>query len=184
MFGLTSQDVRELAPFATAFAAVLVWALTRVAGYVAQLTRRRAMQRAMIRALFAEIDMNAADLAEFVNGSPPIEAFRQAFRENESFVPYIADAGPSRDFYEAHLREIAELTPSFLPDVVRFYDGLAKISAQIEAVQSPAFQTISVEGKTTVIQRMLETAGSSAERGASILEEMRSVYRKLDLRSD
>ena len=120
---------------------ILLWILSRVWDIWRDWDKRKKQQAAYIRALFAEIDFNTADMSRFLSSAPPLSAFEKLFKD-PGFIPHITDARHT-DVYRTSMSELSVLSDDLIGDIVRFYGDLEKVRNQIAGLLLPSFAVIS-----------------------------------------
>ncbi|WP_428925367.1 hypothetical protein [Marinibacterium sp. SX1] len=142
--------------------------------------RRSDDRKSLLRALFAEIDFNAADMKRFLDTAPSIARFEHLFRDPH-FVPHITDARHT-DVYRSRISELHAIEDGLIGDVVRFYGDLEKIKAQIDGLQQDSFRRISPAGRVGTIRNIYGTSEDCEALGREILAKMQLRYSDLELK--
>ncbi|MEO0680642.1 MAG: hypothetical protein AAF192_09530 [Pseudomonadota bacterium] len=184
MTALTDDELatlRAVGPFVAAFAAVALWALSRLAEAIAGWLRSTSARRAMIRAISAEIDYNTSDLAHFVDASPPIDQIRSAIQQNPNFIPHVTDARHTV-VYRDRIGDLHRLDDDYIASVVRFYGELEKIREQIEGIRRPSYLTISETGRLEVVRRLTSRSRTARDLGLMVLERMERTHPRYRLK--
>ncbi|WP_306150864.1 hypothetical protein [Roseovarius sp. MMSF_3281] len=157
------------------FGASQLWDLTR---------EHRKSQRATqsyIRALFAEIDFNTADLHRFNESTIATSVLIKAFQRNNGLIPHISDASHTI-VYSTNLARLSDLPNGLIRDVVEFYGDLAKIRESVAGLEKESFKTISPEGKVNVIEGLYRRSISTEGLGESLLNKFGEEFSDLSLR--
>lgn len=172
-----------LAAAITVGGALAVFTLTKLTELFVAFAAVRRRRSAFIRALFAEIDFNAAELTVFNNKAPSLKRLTAALEEDRDRIPHITDARHTL-IYRRNVDDISFLDDSIVKKVVQFYGDLEKLKVQIDGLQLTSFRTISAQGKIDTILEIYETSRRAARAGAEIMEQMRRRYAALKLQSD
>ena len=136
-------------------------------------------RKALVRALFAEIDFNTKDMEIFLDRTPMSEVMA-AVEKNPELIPHITDARHT-EIYRSRVGNLHHVTNQTLGKMVQFYGLLEKIRVQIDAIQLPSYGTISTAGRRLAIVRIVHAAEEAEACGLSILAEMQRDYGDLRL---
>lgn len=158
---------------------ILLWILSRVWDIWRDWDKRKKQRAAYIRALFAEIDFNTADMSRFLGSAPALSVFEKLF-ENPHFIPHITDARHT-DVYRTSMAELSVLSDDLIGDIVRFYGDLEKVRNQISGLLLPSFVVISTKGKVGTIGNIYRTCQDSEKLGVRILADMGRQHSNLGL---
>ena len=142
--------------------------------------RDKVAQDNLVRALFAEIDFNTRDMEAFLQVSPPLSLIREKLEQNPRLVPHITDARHT-EIYRGRLDQLHSVPDGALQRIVNFYGLLEKIRVQIEGINLPSYQTISVEGRLNGMRVIRKTAFKAKQCGEQLLEIFKQQYPELEL---
>ncbi|WP_295312017.1 hypothetical protein [Roseobacter sp.] len=161
-------------------AAVAVWVIREI--YLGWKATRdaRAKRNNLVRALYAEIDFNTRDMEWFLSKSPGEPQLRDKMTANPSLVPHITDARHT-EIYRTRLAELHGVTDPILSRMVHFYGMLEKIKVQIDGVNYPSYQTLSVEGRLNGVMVIVRTSRMAHRYGSELLSQMEQDFPALSL---
>lgn len=175
-----SVDIKLLVPLVGAMAAFWVWIIKEL--YQVRQRREAAATQHdnLVRALFAEIDFNTRDMQDFLKKSPSEDKLKAAMTGNPGLVPHITDARHT-EIYRNRIGALHTVSNSTLSRMVHFYGMLEKVKVQIDGVNYPSYQTLSVDGRMNGVMVIVRTAGLAERFGLQLLRDMQADYPKLDL---
>jgi|GEM_PF-2124950 len=133
-----------------------------------------------IRALFAEIDFNTRDLNKFQLNSATISYIEKVMMADGKLRPHVTDAHHTM-VYKSNISKIHFLDDQISARLVLFYGLLDKIKSQIDGINLPSFDTISVQGKTTTLKGILANVQECEEVGENLLGRFAQAYPDLAL---
>ncbi|MEN0088395.1 MAG: hypothetical protein AAF737_08180 [Pseudomonadota bacterium] len=169
-------DLETLVKFG--LGSLAIWLLTQIASFLGKLLAQRNARIALVRALFAEVQFNAADLSGFLEESQ-FDALLLKLAE-PNYVPHITDARHTQ-IYGVNIGHIHHIPDHIVKDVVRFYGGLEKIRTQIEGVRLPSYAPLSEAGKATLLARLRTECRDTERLGLVIMKNMQLRYPRLHL---
>ncbi|MBT0956875.1 hypothetical protein IV417_05725 [Alphaproteobacteria bacterium KMM 3653] len=164
----------------TGIVLLCVWVLSRVFEVWREWVGRQRAKDGYVRALFAEVDFNTADLDAFVAAALDLEDLRRRLEE-KPFVPHVTDAKHT-SIYMQNMERLSVLPDPLIRDVVEFYGTLERIREMIEGLSKESYGTISIGGRVNVIRRLYETARGCQSAGAELLLQMERDFPKLALK--
>lgn len=123
----------------------------------------------LYKALLVEIRLNLKGLKAAHLELPSPDKFSEFLRENKNNRPVLVYHF-TEDVYKANVANLAGLPSSLIEGIVTFYQSLAYIRSIADAVNLPAYTTISDKGREGVIEKFREemriavAQGEGAER--------------------
>lgn len=177
---MTTEELlnRAVWTFAAAFG---LWLLKEIVEGWRRYRHATKQQNNLVRALYAEIDFNTCDMEIFLEKSPNEQALRDAMTANPKLVPHITDARHT-EIYRNRINELHSMSDETLAGMVHFYGMLEKVTAKIEAVNYPSFQSVSIEGRIFAVMGIVRSAILARRFGNDLLASMAKEHRKLGLK--
>lgn len=176
----TALDLRLVVPIIAAALAFLIWIVKETYQTIAEARASKKQQVNLVRSLFAEIDFNTYDMEIFLRRSPDEDQLRTRMAANPSLVPHITDARHT-EIYRHRVGELHSVKDTTLAGMVHFYGMLEKIKVQVDAVNYPSYQSLSVEGRLNAVLVIKRTADTASRLGLGLMEEMQADYLDLKL---
>ena len=118
-------------------------------------------------ALREEIELNMEGLKALIDGFPPRDHISQFLRRDRENRPLITLAYSV--IFRNRTEVLQDLEGIMIKNIVKFYGILESTALAIAAMESKAFETISVEGREQAIQFILERLKIAVQLGESIL---------------
>ena len=126
-----------------AIVSVTLWFATQWVRMGRRWWQRRNEKRNLVRALFSEIDFNTSDLNRFVADAEILDSLRALFKEMPNLIPHITDAHHTL-IYRGNVDNLHYIDDEVIVRLVQFYGILDKIKEQIDGLNRPSYQKISV----------------------------------------
>lgn len=160
--------------------AIAAWIIKEL--WQAELRRRDSNKRRdnLVRALYAEVDFNTRDMEKFLSKSPSAAVLEEKMTANPGLVPHITDARHT-EIYRNKIAELHGVKDRTLSNMVHFYGMLEKIKMQIEGINYPSYQTLSVEGRMNGVLVIVRTSHVARRLGQQLLKDMEQDYPSLNL---
>lgn len=173
------DDLRPIAALIAALVAVGLWFLARAYEFFVEGRQRGQVRTNFIRALYAEIDFNTADMDLFLS-KPFTPAMARTMREKEDLIPHIVDARHT-EFYRNNISELHHVSDDLIGKVINFYGMLERLTAQIEALHRPSFLSITPDSRVEAVMRIYKTAEDCFHGGTNLLSDLGSEEDRLRL---
>lgn len=164
-----------LAAALTQFIAILLWLAKEWRTDQEARSKTAVEKEKFLRALYAEIDFNTADMEVFLEFSASVGETKDKIRDDPNFIPHITDSR-HMEIYKTQISLLHHAGDDYIADVVLFYGVMEKIRAEVNGVYLASYKTISADGRASVIDDIVEYSVECAELGQSILREMEQTY--------
>ena len=170
-----------LAAVLTAGVTTLLWLAKEWRSDQYERRTRAEEKEKFIRALYAEIDFNTHDMEIFLTTSASFADVKAKIRKYKRFIPHITDQR-HKEVYKSQIGLLHHAGDEYIGDVVTFYGVMDRIGTEIQGVYLSSYQTISAEGRASIIDDIVDYVFECARIGQSILSEMERTYPLYKLR--
>ncbi len=173
-------DIRFILAFLAPSIAFVFWMVQR--RFEDQRKQRDSLREKnnLIRALYAEIDFNTADMEVFLDKSPPSSVIRAALEKNVNLVPHVTDARHTV-FYSNLIEDLWVISDHLMAKIVLFYGLLEKNRIQVEGLNLPSYKTLSTAGRFNAVDVIRRTLLDAWFAGHDLLQALEREYPELAL---
>ena len=174
----TALDPRLQVALFTAAVTFTLWVLKQFVDVATRFWRRRQSRRSLIRALYAEVRFNVAELRDAAEHGVKIEDIRDAMEARPDTIPHMTDAEHD-DVYRTRLRDLPLFEDKLIAGIIQFYGRMRKIKVQIDGMNLPSYATISINGRLKVMDRINQQIVAASDNGQALLKELEQTYPKV-----
>ena len=171
-------DPRLQVALFTASVTVILWGLKQILDAVVAWRARRRSRDQLVRALYAEVRFNVAELTDAAANGVKIEDIREAMERREGTIPHMTDARHDA-IWQSRLTELPLLDDALIGSLIRFYGRMEKIHVQIAGLNLPSYATISTNGKLKVMDRINVQIAAARDDGGLVLDDLEAHYPKI-----
>jgi hypothetical protein len=172
---LEGLDFRIVAAAITAFASIGVFFAGRFVALLADRAKARARRNALVSAVFTEIRHNLEDLEDSIGDLIGDAELRRHF-ENKPNGNVLIVYSRNMVFFDLLRGEMTVLPTPVLERAVRFYSQLEKVYRYCDSVSGETFQTISIDGKMSVLHELKKNIDDAILCGNEALDAFRQEF--------
>jgi len=174
----TALDPRLQVALFTASVTVILWGLKQLVDAATAIHARQRSRDQLVRALYAEVRFNVAELTDAAANGVKLEDIRDAMQAQPSTIPHMTDARHDA-IWHSRLAELPLLQDTLIGSLIRFYGRMEKIHIQIAGLNLPSYATISINGKLKVMDRINGQIAAARDDGNAVLDSLESHYPKV-----
>ena len=171
-------DPRLQVALFTASVTVILWGLKQILDAVVAWRARRRSRDQLVRALYAEVRFNVAELTDAAANGVKIGDIREAMEHRQGTIPHMTDARHDA-IWQSRLTELPLLDDALIGSLIRFYGRMEKIHVQIAGLNLPSYATISTNGKLKVMDRINVQIAAARDDGVLVLDDLEAHYPKI-----